>query len=85
MEMARELRETGTIEYQVRVEYWLTRNEYQKNENPIRAVYDYDYYEEAKEYVEVLRNLWENGKLGYNASVELVRVVKTEEVMTWFS
>ena len=85
MEMARELRETGTIEYQVRVEYWLTKNEYQKNEKPVRAVYDYDYYDEAKEYVDVLRNLWENGKLGYNASVELVRVVKTEEIMTWFS
>ena len=85
MEMARELRETGTIEYQVRVEYWLTKREYQKNEKPVRAVYDYDYYDEAKEYVDVLRNLWENGKLGYNASVELVRVVKTEEVMQWFS
>ena len=85
MEMARELRETGTIGYEVRVEYWLTKREYQKNEKPVRAVYDYDYYEDAKELVDLLRERWENGKMGYNASVELVRVVKTEEIMTWFS
>ena len=85
MEMARELRETGTIGYEVRVEYWLTKREHQKNEKHVRAVYDYDYYEDAKELVDLLRERWENGKMGYNASVELVRVVKTEEIMTWFS
>ena len=85
MEMARELRENGTIEYQVRLEYYQMKLPNGQYSELIRANYSYDYYEEAKAFVDELRQQWENGKLGHNASVELVRVVKTEEVMTWFS
>ena len=85
MEMARELRETGTIEYQVRYEYFLCKDVKGKTCDPIKCVETFDYYEDAKRFMNNLRDQWENRQLGHNASAELVRVVKTEEIMTWFS
>jgi hypothetical protein len=78
--MARRLTVYGNEEYLVRLAYEKSKDD----RTEVVKEFHYDYYEEANEKYMELRNLWENGELGWNASAKVVKVTTMFEVFNYF-
>lgn len=81
--MARKLQVCGTEEYVVTLTYYENREAY-KNDEAIKDVFRYNYYEDAMEKYHELEAKWEKCELGFNAHVEVVKQVVVNEVFAYF-
>ena len=78
--MVRTLWVHGTEEYLVKLTYEVSKEDRTEDTKE----FHYDYYEEAYAKLKELRDLRDEGRLGWNAHAEVVKVITMNEVFSYF-